>query len=142
MASAIKPSDLREISSAAEQAKMNEEREWKRHKAEMERELREAFMTRDIHPEVMDRVNKAVRQAAELGFHEVQIITFPSKFCNDRGRRINNFDPDWPDSLEGFAKKAYQYFEKELKPLGYNVTAQIISYPDGMPGEVALYLKW
>jgi hypothetical protein len=90
----------------------------------------------------MDRVMARVRQAAELGFHEVEVMTFPCTFCNDRGRRINNFDPDWPASLEGFAKKAYEFFEKELRPLGYKLTAQIISFPDGMPGDAALYLKW
>lgn len=71
-----------------------------------------------------------------------QALTFPAKFCNDHGRRINNLGPDWPDSLEGFAKKAYDYYVKELKPLGYKLTAQILDFPDGMPGTVGIFLSW
>jgi len=55
---------------------------------------------------------------------------------------MNNFDPDWPQSLEGFAKKAYAYFETELRPLGFKMHAEIVSFPDGIPGEAALFLKW
>ena len=51
-------------------------------------------------------------------------------------------EPDWPQSLEGFAKKACEYYMAELKPLGYKLTAQIMDYPGGMPGTVGLYLSW
>ncbi|NJM91453.1 MAG: hypothetical protein HC861_01165 [Rhodospirillaceae bacterium] len=51
-------------------------------------------------------------------------------------------EPDWPQSLEGFAKRAYEYFMSDLKPLGYKLTAQIMDYPGGMPGTVGLYLSW
>jgi hypothetical protein len=29
-----------------------------------------------------------------------------------------------------------------LRPLGYKLSAEIVSWPDGLPGDVALYLKW
>ncbi len=90
----------------------------------------------------MDRLNKVIRVAAEQGHKEVRVITFPASFCNDGGRRINNMLPDWPDSLEGFAKKAYEFYQKELRPLGYKLHAQVIDFPGGMPGEIGLFLKW
>jgi hypothetical protein len=31
---------------------------------------------------------------------------------------------------------------KELRPLGYKLHAEIISFPGGMPGEVGMFLKW
>jgi hypothetical protein len=104
--------------------------------------IREAFMSRDIHPQVKERVNAAIRRAAEQGNRQLLALTFPASYCNDQGRRINNMEPDWPQSLEGFAKKAYEYFMSELKPLGYKLTAQILDYPGGMPGAVGLYLSW
>ncbi len=73
------------------------------------------------------------------GFTQIQVVTFPSKFCSDGGRRINIADPEWPSTLEGFAKRAYDFFEKELRPLGYKLHADIISFPNGMPGDVGLY---
>ena len=138
----LRPQDLNEIVGDAEMKKMDEERQRKQ-KGERElRELREAFMARDIHPEVMDRLNKVIRIAAEQGCKEVQVVTFPASFCNDGGRRINNMLPDWPDSLEGFAKRAYEFYREELRPLGYKLHAQVVNFPGGMPGEIAFFLKW
>src|SRR5262245_24774941 len=138
----LRPQDLNEIISDAEMKKMDDERKRReRHKRD-QRELHEAFMARDIHPQVMDRLNNAVRIAAEQGLKEVQVITFPASFCNDGGRRINNMLADWPDSLEGFARRAYDFYMKELRPLGYKMHAQVVDFPGGMPGEIALFLKW
>jgi subtilisin family serine protease len=49
---------------------------------------------------------------------------------------------NWPDSLEGFSKRAYEFYQKELRPVGYKLHAQVIDFPGGMPGEIALFLKW
>jgi hypothetical protein len=138
----LRPQDLNEIISDAEMNKMEEERQRRQKREREQRELREAFMSRDVHPEVMDRLNKVIRVAAEQGHKEVRVITFPASFCNDGGRRINSMLPDWPDSLEGFAKKAYEFYQKELRPLGYKLHAQVIDFPGGMPGEIGLFLKW
>jgi hypothetical protein len=142
MAGLLRPTDLQEISAKAEMAKMDEERQFKSKKDKLAAELREAFMAREIHPQAIDRVNNAVRTAAQQGLHQVEIVTFSCKYCNDGGRSINNFDPEWPKSLEGFAKRAHSFFEKELRPLGFKMHAEVISFPEGIPGDVALFLKW
>ena len=142
MAGLLRPQDLKEIASDAEMAKMEEERQAKSRKEQQQIELREAFMSRDVQPEAIERINKAVRIAAEQGGHQLQVVTFPCSFCSDGGRRINIADPEWPSTLEGFAKRAYDFFVKELRPLGYKLHAEIISFPGGIPGDVALILKW
>jgi len=138
----LRPQDLMQISSDAEMKKMDESLEFEKKKKQKRDELLKAFMAREVHPEAIDRINAAVRIAAEQGHHQLQVVTFPSTYCTDRGRSINNADPEWPSTLTGFAKKAYDYFDKELRPLGYKVTAEIVTWPDGLPGEVALNLKW
>jgi len=142
MAGLLRPEDLKQIASDGEMEKMEEERRAKQKKEQEQLELREAFMSREIQPEAVDRINKAVRIAAEQGHHQLQVITFPCSFCSDGGRRINIADPEWPSTLEGFAKKAYDFFVRELRPLGYKLHAEIISFPAGMPGDAALVLKW
>ena len=142
MSGLLLPNDLKQIASDAEMAKMDEEERAKRKKEQHQAELREAFMSREIHAEAIERINKAVRIAAEQGHHQIEVITFPCTFCSDGGRRINIADPEWPNTLEGFAKRAYDFYAKELRPLGYKLNAEIISFPGGMPGEVGLYLKW
>lgn len=138
----LRAEDLNAIIIDAQMKKMNEERAAKEKTAKQQGELREAFMSREIHPEVMDRVNKVVRIAAQQGLKQVEVISFPASFCNDRGRRINNQLPDWPDSLDGFARTAYEFYMKELRPLGYKLHAEVVSFPGGIPGEISLFLKW
>ncbi|MBA4131574.1 MAG: hypothetical protein C0519_09115 [Hyphomicrobium sp.] len=138
----LSPKDLSLISSAADDAKVAEERKEQEKKAKQKKELQDAFMSQDIHPEVYQRLNKAITRAAELGHTQFQVMTFPASYCNDHGRKINNLDPNWPDSLEGFAKRAYDFYVRELKPLGYKMHCEIISFPGGVPGEVGMFLKW
>jgi hypothetical protein len=104
--------------------------------------MRAAFMTRDVRPDVMERVMAAVKLAAEQGQHEILIVQFPSGLLKDSGRRINNFEPDWPESLDGFAKRAFETYQTHLQPHGYKLRAQVVDYPDGMPGEIGLFLSW
>ena len=142
MSGLLRPQDLKQIASEAETAKMDEERLFKKKDEQQKEELLAAFMAREVHPEAIERINKAIRIAAEQGHHQLQVLTFPSSYCSDGGRRINIGDPEWPETLNGFAKKAYDFYLKELRPLGYKVSMEIITWPKGMPGEVAMYLKW
>lgn len=106
------------------------------------REMREAFMSREIRPDGMQRLMTAIKHAIAIGKSEIMIVQFPSDLLSDRGRRINNFEPDWADTLEGFAKRAHEFYKTNLEARGYKVRAQIIDYPGGKPGDVGLYLSW
>lgn len=140
--SILTPKDLHKI--VAEQAlrEADDAIKAKKRAEEEARAVHDAFMERDIHPDVKERVSTAVRRAAERGENKVLVIQFPSDWCTDRGRAINNADPAWPGTLTGFAQRAHEYFVKELQPLGYGARAEILNYPGGMPGDVGLYLTW
>ena len=138
----ITPDELRRITDEKEMAKAREALEKKRKADEAQEQVREAFMTQDVHPEVFERVSRVVKSAAERGEREVLVVRFPSEYCTDGGRAINSFEPDWPKTLTGFAKRAFEFWQKELQPQGYKVRAQIMDFPGGMPGEVGLFLRW
>lgn len=142
MTTLLRPKELDLLAVEAELRDMEEEEALKAQKRQAERDLREAFMSRKVAPEAVERINHAVSVAAKRGEHQIQAITFPCSFCTDGGRRINIADPEWPTTLQGFAKNAYDFFEQELRPVGYKLHAEIISFPGGMPGEAALFLKW
>src|SRR3974377_367077 len=95
----LRPQDLKQIASEAEIAKMDEERRLKKKDEEQKEELRAAFMAREVQPEAIERINKAIRIAAEQGHHQLEVLTFPSSYCSDGGRRINVGDPEWPETL-------------------------------------------
>jgi len=142
MTELMRPEDLKKVTNDAEMKKAAEHLKSAKKQEEEQKALHEMFMAREISPNARERINDAVRRAAEHGLNELQVITFASTYCSDRGRRINNNEPDWPESLEGFAKKAYDYFDKELRPLGYKLRVQVLDYPGGVPGNIGLYLKW
>jgi flagellar biosynthesis/type III secretory pathway protein FliH len=142
MTDLMRPEDLKKVTSDAEMKKAAEHLKAAKKQEEEQKALLEMFMAREISPKASERINEAVRRAAEQGLNELQVITFASTYCNDRGRRINNNESDWPESLEGFAKKAYDYFDKELRPLGYKLRVQVIDYPGGVPGNIGFFLKW
>jgi len=142
MSDVIRPDDLKRIAEEVEMAKARDALEKKR-KGDHERDaFRDSFMSREVQPEVFERLSRLVKSAAERGEHEVMVLRFPSAWCTDGGRAINNFEPDWPQTMTGFAEKAHAFYEKELAPLGYKVRAQIMDYPGGVPGDVGLFLRW
>ena len=104
--------------------------------------IRKAFMDREMRPDVMEYVMTVVKHHAELGQHQFLALQFSSELLTDGGRRVNNFEPDWPDSLQGHAKRAYDFFEEHLKPAGYRLQAKILDYPNGNLGDVGLFLCW
>ena len=136
----VKPSELRKI--AAEQAmKSVDEALAQKKRAEAEaQQVHLAFLERDIHADVQTRVSTAVRRAAERGEQQILVLQFPSDWCADRGRAINNFDANWPDTLTGCAKRAYDYYVKERQPAAYCLRAAGLNFPGGIAGGVGLDL--
>ncbi|TXL75649.1 hypothetical protein FHP25_13430 [Vineibacter terrae] len=142
MSDLVSPAELKRIADDIEAKKAREAFDLDQKRETERQKLHDAFFQREIHPEVNARVSAAVRRAAEAGQREILVVSFPSSWTTDRGRRINNSEADWPESLDGFAKRAYEYFVKELRPAGYKVRAEILNFPGGVPGDVGLYLSW
>ena len=138
----ITPDELRRIADEKDMAQAREALEKKRKADDERHHIRDAFMAQDVHPDVFARVSRLVKGAAERGEREVLAMRFPSEYCTDGGRAINSFEPDWPKSLTGFAKRAYDFWQKELEPQGYKLRAQIMDFPGGMPGDVGVFLRW
>jgi hypothetical protein len=83
-----------------------------------------------------------VKTAAEAGKNELLIGRFPSDLCTDHGRAINMSEPGWPDTLTGKPRQAYEVWKEKLQPLGYHLKALIVEWPEGMPGDVGMFLSW
>ena len=88
--------------------------------------------------EIMHRA----RNAAENGEKEFMLLRFPCHLCSDRGRAIDVTEPDWPATLRGEAAEIYLRWERDLKPRGFHITAQVVDYPGGVPGDIGLFLIW
>ena len=128
----------REAAKAAEEARRMKEEEEKK-KAVYEEFYEAPARTAD---QLMEFLMQLVNRAAERGQSEVQIYRFPNRLCSDGGRRINNSQPDWEETLEGRPRLGYEFWRDHLKPLGFGLKAEILDYPGGMPGDVGFLLTW
>jgi hypothetical protein len=139
----IRPDALRRISEEKEMEKLKEVLRRQKRAEEEAHAFHQTFMEQEVRlDEARRAISAMVRRAAEDGKREVMALRFPSDWCTDKGRAINNFEPQWPETLTGFAKRGYEYYEQELRPAGYKVRAQIIDYPGGVPGDVGVFLRW
>jgi hypothetical protein len=111
--------------------------------AKAEREaLRREFEDREVGPEALDRIAALVLRQVERGERQALVLHFPSDWLPDQGRAVTNRDPDWHERLEGFPKRAYEFFRRELEPRGFQLRAEILDWPGGMPGDVGFFLTW
>ena len=92
--------------------------------------------------EAIQRAIKIIERAVSNGKTEVQVHRFPNQLCTDKGRAINQQEPGWENTLTGVPKEIYQLWAKYFRPRGYKLKVEIIDFPGGMPGDVAMTLKW
>jgi hypothetical protein len=85
---------------------------------------------------------KAIRELAAAGETEVMLLRFPNEMCTDGGRAINNSESDWPRTLTGFPLEIYNKWQETFRDQGYRLTAKILEFPGGMPGDVGMFMGW
>ncbi|WP_171060671.1 histidine kinase [Poseidonocella sp. HB161398] len=115
----------------------------KRSKAENAmRDVAEEFTRGHLTHEELEEVRRKIRHAVDHGMFEVMVMRFPSSLCSDKGRAVNNALPNWPETLPRKAHELYLTWEKVAKPAGYHLRAYILDFPNGMPGDVGIFLNW
>lgn len=92
--------------------------------------------------EAIKRAVIIIERAVSNGQTAVQVYRFPCKICTDHGRAINQQESEWGATLVGVPKQIYDLWDRYFRPRGYKLTAEIVSFPDGVPGDVAITLKW
>ncbi|MBB6252729.1 CBS domain-containing protein [Nitrospirillum iridis] len=85
---------------------------------------------------------EGAHDAAARGEKEFLLLRFPAELCSDGARAINVPEPDWPRTLRGEAAEIYQRWHRELQPEGFSLTARVLDFPNGIPGDVGLFLVW
>jgi hypothetical protein len=139
---ALTPQELRKRAEDKAMAEAKKAFEAMRKAEDQKRELHEMFMSREIRPDAMERLMALVTRTAEEGKSELMVARFPSSYLSDGGRAVNNFELDWPRTLEGFAKRCFEFYEQHLRQHGYKLRAQVLDYPGGKPGDVGVFLSW
>ncbi len=90
-----------------------------------------------------DNLLGKAQKAAKHGENQYLLLRFPSDLCTDDSRAINNPPNDtWPETLRGEAAEIYQRWNATLRPRGFHLSAQVLDFPGGKPGDVGLFLRW
>jgi chromosome condensin MukBEF ATPase and DNA-binding subunit MukB len=95
-----------------------------------------------LDEEAIKRGIQIIERAVHNRMTEVEVIRFPNQLCTDRGRAIVQQEPGWEQTLTGAPKEIYQWWEKYFRPRGYKLKAQVVDYPDGVPGDIGMTLSW
>jgi len=83
-----------------------------------------------------------IQRAVRNGLTEVQVYRFPNSLCTDKGRAIIQQEPGWENTLTGIPKEIFQLWADYLKPREYRISYQVIDYPGGVPGDIAITISW
>jgi len=92
--------------------------------------------------EAIRRGLEIIHRAIKNRVTEVEIIRFPNELCTDKGRAINQQEPGWENTLTGTPKEIYQFWDKYFRPRGYKLRVQIVDFPSGLPGDIAMTVSW
>ena len=83
-----------------------------------------------------------IQRAVRNGLTEVQVYRFPNSLCTDRGRAINQMEKGWETTLSGIPKEIFQLWNDYLQPRGYRIRYQVVDFPGGVPGDIAITISW
>jgi hypothetical protein len=100
------------------------------------------LMATHLSEESWRRMLHEARLAAQKGEEEHLLLRFPAELCTDHGRAVNAPDPAWPATLRGIAAQVFMRWKNELRSQGFALRARVVDFPDGVPGDIGLYLGW
>jgi hypothetical protein len=101
-----------------------------------------AFLAAEPPTGEIKRVSALIRRTAAAGEMIAHVFRFPSEYCPDGDRAVNDAGHDWPVTLQCLARAHFDLLHREFTPLGFHIAAPIATRPMLMPGDVSLMLSW
>jgi CBS domain-containing protein len=134
--------DFQALAADSEHHKVEDQQEARQSAAEQRHQRVKELIDHHIADESWRSLLHHAREAAAHGEKELMLLRFPADLCTDRGRAINAPLPDWPQTLRGEAAEIYLRWGRDLKPGGFHLTARVLDFPGGFPGDIGLFLVW
>jgi CBS domain-containing protein len=138
----VTASDFRRLVEDHERQEVQHRQEERRAAAQQHQRRVAELINHHISPESWRGLVHEAQQAAQRGEKEFTLLRCPSQLCSDGGRAVNAAERDWPMTLRGEAAEIYLRWERDLKPRGFRLTARVLDFPGGTPGDIGLVLGW
>jgi CBS domain-containing protein len=121
----------------------DDQRRLARQEAELERRRQiKALMDHHVSEQLWRDLLDHAALAARSGEQELMLLRFPSDLCSDRGRKIDVAEKGWEETLRGEAAEIFSRWRRDLKSQGFGLSARVVSYEEGILGDLGLYLTW
>lgn len=133
---------FRELATHFEEEEAARRKEARRLAQEKHHQEASKLLSTHLTEETWKRMTANARAAAQKGDEEFLLLRFPCELCADHGRAINAPDPNWPETLRGMAGEIFLRWKNELRPQGFSLQARVVDFPDGVPGDIGLFLSW
>jgi hypothetical protein len=133
-----KQAALKEAEQAAQYAQRAAEAEAEKH-ALIDKLSKPSGLSED---EKVKLASSVIQRAVRNGLTEVQVYRFPNSLCTDHGRAINQQEAGWEKTLRGIPAEIFKLWSDYLKPRGYRIRYQVIEFPGGVPGDIAITIAW
>lgn len=107
-----------------------------------------AFLDRIIKPsgltdeQILEKAAHIINRAVDNGLTSVQVFRFPNRLCTDDGRAIDQAEAEWERTLTGIPREIYEFWERQLRPRGYDIRYEIVDRPGGVRGDIGVFLNW
>ena len=106
------------------------------------RERAKALTAAHVFDDTWQEMLHHARTMAEHGQKDDMVLRFPNQLCIDGGRAINVHEDGWTATLRGEAAEVCLRWERDLKHRGFTLSARVLEFPDGKPGDIGLFLVW
>ncbi len=134
--------DFHHLTEQAEEDKQKKIEAQREANAERRKERVDELLDQHLDDEHWKTLIGRARDAAKSGQKEFELMRFPSQLCSDGGRAINVSEEGWAETLRGEPKELHDRWETDLKDQGFRLSAKILDFPEGFPGDAGLYLSW
>ncbi|HEY0183238.1 MAG TPA: CBS domain-containing protein [Rhodopila sp.] len=134
--------DFRELEADFHSGEVRHKDEARRAAAEQRKQRAKDLIDAHVFDDAWRSMLHHAETAAENGEKQYLLLRFPNQLCLDGGRAINVAEADWPGTLRGEAAEIYLRWERDLKHTGFSLTAEVLEFPDGKPGDIGLFLVW
>lgn len=141
-ATEISAADFRELVEAHHRERARRREQALEEAARLQQEMVQQLASQHVEDKRWQELLAKARRAAANGKKQIMLLRFPSQLCSDGGREINANQEDWPTTLRGEPAELYLRWEQDLKDRGFKLTAQVLNFPGGIPGDIGLFLAW
>lgn len=139
---AVSATGFRTLAAHFEEEEMARRKEARRLAEEQHHKQASKLLAAHLTEETWQHMLANARAAAAKGQDDFLLLRFPSELCTDHGRAINAPDHNWPETLRGMAADIFMRWKNDLRSQGFGLQARVVDFPDGVPGDIGLFLSW